>query len=122
MGTFDLIADLADGTRALIDWKTGRSGIYPETVLQLAAYRYAEVYDDDGTEREMADLGISRTLAVWLRADGTYAAYGVPADERAFKDWLHVRWVAGWVDRSKELLGDPLPAPTQLALIEGGAA
>jgi hypothetical protein len=125
MGTFDLVADLADGTRALIDWKTGRSGIYAETVLQLAGYRYAEVYDDDGTERPMADLGINRTLAVWLRPDGTYCAYDLPADERAFKDFLHVRWVAQWMSGSRDLCGDPVPAPTapgQLELIDGGAA
>lgn len=124
MGTYDLVAKLADGSRVLLDWKTGRSGIYAETVLQLAAYRYAEVYlDPDGTtERPMADLGIDRTMAVWLRGDGTYSAYDVPADERAFKDYLHVRWVAAWAGRSKDLIGDPVQPPTRLELVDGGAA
>ena len=39
MGTFDLIADFNDGLRRLVDIKTTRSGIYPETTIQVAAYR-----------------------------------------------------------------------------------
>ena len=41
MGTLDLVCRLGDGTW-LLDFKTTRSGIYPESALQLAAYAHAE--------------------------------------------------------------------------------
>ena len=44
MGTLDLVAHLADGQTWLLDWKTGGKGIYPESALQLAAYRHAEFH------------------------------------------------------------------------------
>ena len=69
MGTLDLVADLADGLRWLLDIKTSKSGIFPETALQLAAYRNAEFYlDAYGRERPM--LAVQRCAAIWLRADG----------------------------------------------------
>ncbi len=51
-GQFDLIAELADGKRWLLDYKTG-SGIYPDVALQLAAYRNAEFIVWNGTDRPM---------------------------------------------------------------------
>ncbi len=70
-GTFDLVADVPDGRRILFDYKTSRSGIFPDTALQLAAYRWAEFYvGTDGTEVPMAEVGIDATYAVWLRSDG----------------------------------------------------
>jgi hypothetical protein len=111
-GTLDLVADLSDGRRGLFDYKTSNSGIWPETILQQAAYRYAEVYlDADGKEQPMADLGITDTYAVHLRPDG-YSVHPLPSDERAFKDFLHVAWVARWAKNSKDLVGDPAEAPT----------
>src|SRR5262249_39320938 len=41
-GTVDLVADLADNRRWLLDMKTSKSEPYPEVALQLAAYRYAD--------------------------------------------------------------------------------
>jgi hypothetical protein len=57
-GTFDLIADLDSPTgerqRLLLDIKTGATGVFSETALQLAAYRNAEYYvDADGDEQPM---------------------------------------------------------------------
>ena len=34
-GTLDLVADLADGRGWLLDLKTTRSGVYPDTAIQL---------------------------------------------------------------------------------------
>lgn len=125
MGTYDLVAEVVGGRRPIIDYKSSRSGIFAETVLQLAAYRYAEVYldPDDVTERPMADLGIDSAMAVWLRPDG-YSVYELPADERAFKDFLHVRWIAQWMKGSRDICGDPIqvPRPGQLELVEGDDA
>lgn len=117
-GSCDLIADLPDGRRVILDYKTSRSGIFPETVLQLAAYRYAEFYlGEDGSEQPMDALNIVAAMGVWIRADG-YEVYELPADERAFKDFAHVSWVARWAKDSRGLCGDPV-AP---AKAESGAA
>lgn len=112
-GTLDSVFDLPDGRRVIADIKTGRSGIYAETALQLAAYRWAEFHSDPADERlqqPMADLGIGGGMALWVRADG-YDVFDVPCGEREFKDFLHAVWVARWVGRSKELVGDPLDRP-----------
>lgn len=104
-GTFDLIADLPDGRRVLFDYKTSDSGIYPETALQLAAYRYADVYvGDDGTEMPMTDVGIDECKAVWVRPDG-YDVIPLVCDEKVFKAFLHVLSVARFTDSMKDLVG-----------------
>ena len=52
-GTLDLIAHIGE-TTWLLDVKTGEKGIWPETALQLAAYRFAEFYvGPDGEEHPM---------------------------------------------------------------------
>ena len=71
-GTLDLIADLTGPTgereRWLLDIKTGEKGIYPETALQLAAYRFAESYvDADGDEQPMPT--VEHTGAIHITAD-----------------------------------------------------
>lgn len=98
-GTADLIADirLPDGTRAraVVDYKTAASGIWPDVSLQLAAYRNAEMYlDADGNEQPLADLDLAETAyAVWLRADG-YDVYPVNVGVEAFKTFQHLAYVA----------------------------
>ena len=71
-GTLDLIADLTGPTgereRWLLDIKTGEKGIYPETALQLAAYRFSEFYlDSDGAEQPMPT--VEHTGAIHITAD-----------------------------------------------------
>ena len=109
-GTLDSVFDLPDGRRVIADIKTGRSGIYAETCLQLAAYRWAEFHQDGDDEKPMAELNIGGGMAIWVRGDG-YDVYDMPCGEREFKDYLHAVWVARWVGRSKELMGDPLDRP-----------
>ena len=105
-GTLDLVADLADGNRWLLDWKTAGSGIWPETAIQLAAYRNAEFYlDADGQEQPMPP--VDRCGAVWLRADG-YDLHPVDASDQAFRIFQYARQVAmfsrgpqdRWVDEA----------------------
>ena len=56
-GTADLIARIG-GEIVLLDLKTGKSGIYPDVALQLAAYGHAEfIISPDGSRREMPELG-----------------------------------------------------------------
>ena len=103
-GTLDAVMDLPDGRRVIADIKTSRSGIYPETILQLAAYRFAEFYvDTDGNEQPMPDLGITGALGIWVRADG-YTVYELPADERQHNKFLHVAVGARWQRESQDLI------------------
>ena len=71
-GTLDLIADLdwitGERQRWLLDVKTGEKGIFPETAIQLAAYRFAEYYvDKDGNEQPMPK--VDATGAIHVTAD-----------------------------------------------------
>lgn len=106
-GTLDAVYDLPDGRRVIGDIKTSRSGIFPEIVLQLAAYRYADVYMDGGEEKPMESVGITAAQGIWVRADG-YDVYDLPADETAFNKFLHVATVARWAKSSRGLVGDPV--------------
>jgi hypothetical protein len=100
-GTFDLLADLPNGRRVLFDYKTSASGIWPETALQLAAYRHADTYlGTDGTEMPASELEIEYCAAVWVRPDG-YDVIPVDTDEAVFRAFLHVQYVARVTDNMK---------------------
>lgn len=67
-GTLDSVGMLgATGERVLLDIKTGK-GVYDETALQLAAYRYADLWQPDGPASE-TDQG---------PVDGVYVAHVLP--------------------------------------------
>ena len=86
-GTLDMIFDRGDGN-ILADIKTTRSGIYGETALQLAAYRYAEIYiGADGQEHDLPD--IYDTWAIWVRGDG-YSVIPVNTVPSVFDDFRRV--------------------------------
>jgi hypothetical protein len=113
-GTLDLVGKLPDGRVLLADYKTSASGIYAETVLQQAAYRFAEVYlGPNGEEIPVESLGITDCAGVWI-TDRHYEVFPLPSDERAFKDFLHVAWCARWAATSKELIGPSVTAPEWL--------
>jgi hypothetical protein len=116
-GTLDLVADMG-GERWLIDVKTGRSGIFGETALQCCAYARAEVYiDDAGDEYAMADLGITRTGAVHVRADG-WDLYPLRYDDDLWLVWRHLLWVVrhGDEDAQREWVGEVLSPPPPAAV------
>jgi len=99
-GTLDLIARLKDGWVHLLDWKTTGSGIWPETAIQLAAYRNAEFYlDAEGNERPLPQVDYCG--AVWLRADG-YDLIPVEASAEAFKIFQWARAVARFATSPRE--------------------
>jgi hypothetical protein len=89
-GTLDMVFDCAHG-RILADIKTTRSGIYGETALQLAAYRYAEVYLEDGQETAFPE--VDDTWAIWVRADG-YDIVPLDTSPAVFDDFRRVAAVA----------------------------
>ena len=72
-GTLDLVADIQcplcnQVCRWLLDVKTNEKGIYGETALQLAAYRYAEFYvDNEGNEQSMP--GVDHCGAIHVTSD-----------------------------------------------------
>jgi hypothetical protein len=107
-GTFDLVADIA-GTRWLLDWKTS-GAVYPETGLQLAAYRYADAYlGDDGVEIPMSEVGIERCGVVRLAADGSYDLRPVAAEEDPqFRFFLHALWIARHTPDMETWVGESL--------------
>jgi hypothetical protein len=87
-GTFDAIMRSPRLGTILIDIKTGR--VYAEAVLQLAAYRFADLMEGD---RPM------------IPTDGTYVAHvlgdavelvPVAADERQWQTFLHLLTVYRW--------------------------
>lgn len=122
-GTFDLIADLLDPddpepdpdlrgrVRWLLDLKTNRSGIFGETALQLAAYRYAEHYIDEDNANTPADMPeVDAVGAVWVRADG-YSLIPVEAGPEQHRLFLYAAEIAGFTNTSRDLVGEPIVSP-----------
>jgi hypothetical protein len=111
-GTLDLLGYLGDDERlTVVDWKTGASGIWPETALQLAAYAHAdEILGPDGTPLELPGP-IARGCAVWLRADG-YDAYPVDISADTFRSFLYAQQVARFRALPRDAtIGDALVPP-----------
>jgi hypothetical protein len=115
-GTLDLLADLVDERRWLLDLKTTRNGVYRESALQLSAYRNADYYlDAAGVVRPM--LEVERCGVVWLRADRTYELVPVDASPATFRVFLAAHLIARFDERD-DVLGEALtpPAPIVRAL------
>jgi hypothetical protein len=103
-GTFDAILRMPDGETLLVDWKTSK-GVYGETASQIAAYREAEFYvADDGTEQPMPEVD---GLAVVHVTPTGCDLYRVADPEAAWKDALHIFWVAKATDRIKAQITEP---------------
>lgn len=112
-GTADLFASLMlpDHGRKnlLLDLKTTRSGVFGETALQLAGYRYPDVWIVNGQEipPPVADF----TAAIHVRSDG-YDLVPVEAGELQYKQFLYAMKVGEFADSSRDLIGAPIQAPT----------
>jgi hypothetical protein len=122
-GTFDLVAEInapatvaADRVRAIVDYKAGRSGIFGETSLQVAAYRHAEIYvDAAGDERPMPAVDVA--LGVWLRPDGTHETYELDAGLNAFRLFRYAYELAKFLE-GPDLFGLEGDPPVRQALSE----
>ena len=100
-GTFDLVADI-NGVRWLLDIKTNASGVYAETALQLAAYRFADFYiEDDLSEHVMPE--VERTGVIHVTASG-YELVPVIANRDEFATFCHAIEMANWMDDNKDLV------------------
>lgn len=107
-GTCDLIARLHSGRIAVCDWKTSRSGLYPEVALQLVAYAKGDFIGlDDGTSVDMPDIDMG--IGVHLPGDGTYTARPIEFTERMWKTFVGLRSVQAWKDGPEaDALGAPM--------------
>jgi len=118
-GSFDAIGDLADGKRWLLDVKTG-SAVYPDTALQLAAYRAAHavgIYDALGNLVDTEPMPeVDATGVLHLREDGGYSLIPMQAGPDEFEFFLHARRLWAWGAASKKVMGEPLAAPSREAV------
>jgi hypothetical protein len=112
-GTSDLCAWLTLPGRGRVltldDLKTSRSGIFGDSALQLAGYRYADKWIVDGEETD--PLEVSFCFGIHVRADG-YDLIPIEVGEPEFKDFLYTMRVGQFADRSRDLIGPPIVAPT----------
>jgi hypothetical protein len=99
-GTADLWGRVGklDGALCLLDVKTGK-GVYNETALQLAAYRYADLIQIDGAE--VPGLEVEHVLVAHVLPDDV-RTLPVLADDETFRAFQYVLEVArrrkGWED------------------------
>ncbi len=108
-GTGDLIAWFPTlGQTLLCDIKTNKSGIFGETALQLAAYRYADVLIDEDGEQDMP--AVDGCAAIHVRADGA-DLIPVTAEPRQFRQFLYVQQVAEFDRESRDLIGPAVEVP-----------
>ncbi len=104
-GSLDFIAEIA-GRTVLGDIKTTASGVYPETALQLAAYRHADFIGlRDGTEMPMPETRPT-ALVLHLRPEG-YQLLPVPADEEVFGVFRALMKVWEW-RKAGSPIGQPI--------------
>lgn len=123
-GTLDLIADLLDPddpepdpemrrrVRWLLDLKTSRSGIFGETALQLAGYRYADMWIDQSTGEAHDMPEVERCGGVWVRSNG-YSLVPLEVTELQHRQLLYVEQVAEFNKTSRDLVGEPIESPYQ---------
>lgn len=129
VGTLDIFGDIllpdmpeydglprdADGfvCDCLIDAKTNRSGIFGETALQLAGYRFADFMQPDPRDPDTAFPmpAVTWTGALWIRPDG-YSLIPVTAGEEQHRAFLYVQQVGIFDAGARQLIGEPIEPPT----------
>lgn len=102
----------------LLDAKTNRSGIFGETALQLAGYRFAEFMQPDPADPDTAFAmpAVTWTGAVWIRPDG-YSLVPVMAGADQHRDFLYAQQVGIFDQGARDLIGDPIEPPTASAYV-----
>jgi hypothetical protein len=121
-GTLDLVAESAHAPLAIFDYKTGRSGIFPEAAFQENAYAHAEFYGTGGDEQPLPD--IKAAFGVHIRADG-WDVYPLEYGEHVFQEFLSIAAVARIAKRAKgnrSQLGYVKPVWEPDEYVSGGAA
>jgi hypothetical protein len=134
VGTLDIFGDIllpdmpeyddlprdGDGfvCNTLIDAKTNRSGIFGETALQLAGYRFAEFMQPEPKDPDSAfDMPeVAWTGAVWIRPDG-YSLIPVVAGPEQHRAFLYAQQVGIFDQGARDLIGEPIEPPTASAYV-----
>jgi hypothetical protein len=125
VGTLDLIADVLlpesvdydhiergeDGyARGLLDWKTGKSGVFGDVAMQLSPYRHSEfLILPDGEVIDMPPVDFC--AGIHVRADG-YEFVPLLCGEDQYRDFLYVAEVARIQTGLRDLVGEPIVPPT----------
>jgi hypothetical protein len=130
VGTLDLIADVLlpdmpeyehidrsdDGyARGLLDWKTGKSGIFGDVAMQLAPYRHSEFLilpDGDVIDMPAVDF----CAGIHIQADG-YSFVPLRCGEEQYRDFLYICEVARIQAGLRDLVGQPIEPPTASAYV-----
>ena len=101
-GTMDTFCEI-DGAVWLIDYKTTRSGAYPETALQLAGGRYAEFIGRPGDPKRYPVPKVTRCGVLWVRPEAAQLIeYQVTPQE--WQAFTACRLLWHWVNnRAKEV-------------------
>ena len=109
-GKLDLHAELC-GMAGFLDIKTGDSGVWPESALQLAAYAGADTVLDRRTAEE-EQLRRPDFAAVLHLQPKFFSLVRVDISDETFRTFLYARELWWWNrERSKAVLGLPLPMP-----------
>ncbi len=95
-GTLDLVATILDREgqhkTLLLDIKTNEKGIFGETALQLAAYRFAEFYlDPDGNEQPMLEVDGCGAILVGSDSAQLIPTYSGAEQFKAFRIAMAMR-------------------------------
>ena len=129
VGTLDLIADVrfpempeydqlprdGDGfVRCLLDIKTNKSGIFGETALQMAGYRYSE-FLIDGEPIPMP--AVDWVGAIHVTEHG-YQLVPLECGPEQYRVFLYAQQIAEFADTSRDLVGEPVPAPVRVESAE----
>lgn len=114
-GTLDFIAELPGMGVVIGDYKTSK-GIYPETAVQLAAYRYAShaVCEGPWDWERLAIPAVDGGVVVHLKGDGTYDLKPAQCDERAFNAFKACLAVGEWKASTRGVIGRAAKIPAEV--------
>lgn len=108
-GRFDLVGKLRGGDRWLVDYKTGASGVWPETALQATAYARATHVVVGELDEPMPR--VDRCAALWVRPDA-WELVPVKSDEATWNAFRYCLRVAAWLGQPRDdIVGAPYPVP-----------
>ncbi len=94
------------GSKIVLDLKTG-NGVYEDTALQLAAYRYAEHMVDLENAELLPVPETDGAAVLWVNEDG-WELIPMDAGEDTFKVFEAACQMAGVLPLSRELKGTPI--------------
>ena len=103
-------------SRGLLDWKTGRSGIFGDVAMQLAAYRFSEFLIEPDSSEVVDMPEVDFVAGIHLRADG-YSVIPLLCGKDQYRDFLYIREVARIQAELRDLVGEPIVPPTASAYV-----